>query len=142
MPEEVDGDFVITKKQIKTLFNESDAEALIIRTIPNTSAKKTRRYSNTNWAYVTEKAAKYIRDSGIDHLLIDLPSVDKEKDGGKLLAHHAFWNHPKNTRHHATITELIYVPNKVADGDYLLNLQIASFENDASPSKPILYGIL
>jgi hypothetical protein len=30
----------------------------------------------------------------------------------------------------------------VKDGAYLLNLQIASFENDASPSKPILYAVL
>ncbi|MGO3156445.1 MAG: cyclase family protein, partial [Mesonia sp.] len=29
----------------------------------------------------------------------------------------------------------------VEDGNYLLNLQIASFHNDASPSKPVLYKI-
>ena len=34
-----------------------------------------------------------------------------------------------------------YVENKILDGNYILNLQIASFENDASPSKPILYKI-
>ncbi len=39
----------------------------------------------------------------------------------------------------ATITELIFVPNKIRDDDYILNLQIASFENDAAPSKPVLY---
>jgi hypothetical protein len=31
---------------------------------------------------------------------------------------------------------MIYVPDNVADGSYLLNLQIASFENDASPVNP------
>jgi hypothetical protein len=36
---------------------------------------------------------------------------------------------------------LIYVPNEVPDGTYILNLQIAPFENDASPSKPILYKV-
>jgi hypothetical protein len=41
-----------------------------------------------------------------------------------------------------TITEFIYVPNKVKDGSYILNLQIAPFENDATPSKPVLYEIL
>jgi hypothetical protein len=81
----------------------------------------------------------------IQHLLIDLPSVDKEKDEGKLLAHKAFWNVTDvndlnlDARLEATITEMIYVPDNVADGSYLLNLQIASFENDASPSKPVLY---
>jgi hypothetical protein len=80
-------------------------------------------------------------------LLIDLPSVDKEKDGGKLASHKAFWNVTdvkllnQDARLDCTITEMIFVPNEVADGNYLLNLQIASFENDASPSKPILYSI-
>jgi hypothetical protein len=36
---------------------------------------------------------------------------------------------------------MIFVPDEVKDGTYLLNLQIASFENDASPSKPVLYAI-
>jgi hypothetical protein len=34
------------------------------------------------------------------------------------------------------------VSNKVEDGEYLLNLMIAPFENDATPSKPILYKII
>jgi hypothetical protein len=34
------------------------------------------------------------------------------------------------------------VPNDIDDGTYFLNLQIAPFENDATPSKPILYKIL
>ena len=41
----------------------------------------------------------------------------------------------------ATITELIYVDGAILDGSYLLNLQIASFELDASPSKPVLYKV-
>ena len=76
------------------------------------------------------------------HLLIDLPSIDKEKDEGKLLAHKAFWNFNEDLRFDTTITEFIFVPNNVADGSYILNLQIAPFENDATPSKPILYKIL
>jgi kynurenine formamidase len=41
---------------------------------------------------LAEDAALFLHESGIKHLLIDLPSVDKEKDEGKLLAHKAFWN--------------------------------------------------
>ena len=81
------------------------------------------------------------RESGIKHLLVDLPSVDKEKDDGELLAHHAFWDVHGTPRLDATITEMIYVPHEVADGSYILNLQIPSFDNDAAPSKPILYAI-
>jgi hypothetical protein len=96
---------------------------------------------------LSEEAAIFIRESGIQHLLIDLPSVDKEHDEGKLLAHKAFGN-VKNVNHlnpdarlNATITEMIFVNEEVKDGSYLLNLQIASFENDASPSKPILFAL-
>ena len=96
---------------------------------------------------MAEDAATFIREIGIQHLLIDLPSVDREEDEGKLLAHKAFWN-VKNVdvlnvdaRLNCTITEMIYVDDTFSDGSYILNLQIASFENDASPSKPILYKI-
>ena len=78
---------------------------------------------------------------GIKHLLIDLPSIDREKDGGELLGHNAFWNTSGQLRMDATITEFIFVPNSVEDGTYFLNLQVAPFENDATPSKPVLYKI-
>jgi kynurenine formamidase len=143
-PEKIGDDLVITREQVSALVNEK-AEALIIRTIPNQKEKKSRKYSNTNPPYLSEEAAIFIRESEVQHLLIDLPSVDKEHDEGKLLAHKAFWN-VKDTLHlnsdarlNATITEMIYVPDEIEDGNYILNLQIASFENDASPSKPILY---
>ncbi|MET3025130.1 cyclase family protein [Flavobacterium sp. UW10123] len=145
-PEKIGKDFVITKEQISSLLN-TKSEALIIRTLPNSKDKKSTKYSNTNPPYLSEDAAIFIRESEIQHLLIDLPSVDKEHDEGKLLAHKAFWNvkdtHEVNpdARFNATITEMIYVPDEIEDGDYILNLQIASFENDASPSKPILYKI-
>jgi kynurenine formamidase len=142
-----DEDQVITKIQIMAALDGKDPEAIIIRTLPNEMDKLSRKYSNTNPPYLDEAAALFIREKGIRHLLIDLPSVDKEHDEGKLLAHKAFWN-VKNTNElnddallEATITELIFVPDTVADGSYLLNLQIASFENDASPSKPVLYKI-
>ena len=47
----------------------------------------------------------------------------------------------KDARFNCTITEMIYVNDAVKDGSYILNLQFASFENDASPSKPVLYKI-
>jgi hypothetical protein len=40
------------------------------------------------------------------------------------------------------ITDMIFVDNKVEDILYLLNLQIASFKNDAIPSKPVLYNVV
>ncbi|HSD14600.1 MAG TPA: cyclase family protein [Flavobacterium sp.] len=141
-------DYVITKAQIEKALQGKSPEAIIIRTLPNSTEKTSKKYSNTNWPYLLDEAATFIRESDIQHLLIDLPSVDKEHDEGKLLAHKAFWNVKdvnnlnSDARMNATITELIYVESQIADGSYILNLQIASFENDASPSKPILYKII
>ena len=142
VPENYGEDLVISKKQLQHFLDKNETTALVIRTLPNTKKKRKRKYSHTNWPYLLEEAALYLRECGIKHLLIDLPSVDKEKDNGQLLAHRAFWNYPDKIRKDATITELIYVSNKIEDGDYMLNLQIASIKNDASPSKPILYKII
>ncbi len=139
-PEKHNEDFVITKQQLKEKVLRKP-EAIILRTIPNTSDKLTKHYSHTNPPYLEEEATIYLRDLGIKHLLIDQPSVDKEEDGGALVSHNAFWNTSNKIRFDATITEFIYVPNHIEDGLYVLNLQIASFHNDASPSKPILYKI-
>ncbi|WP_196895166.1 cyclase family protein [Aureivirga marina] len=139
-PEEIGEDLVITKAILEEKM-QYFKEAIIIRTLPNTAEKLNKQYSNTNPAYLTEEAALFLRKKQIKHLLIDLPSVDKEKDEGKLVAHKAFWNFEGERRLDATITEFIYVPTEVKDGLFFMNLQIASFENDASPSKPILYKI-
>ncbi len=142
LPDELEnGDKIITKKHIENCLGDKRPEAIVIRTLDNHISKINKQYSNTNPPYLLEEAAKYIDLLGIDHLMIDLPSVDKEVDDGKLLAHHAFWQYPQNTQLHRTITEMIYVPNTVYDGTYFLNIQIASFENDASPSKPLLFQL-
>ena len=141
-PKKKGKDTYISVSEVKKLLKGKSPEAVVIRTLPNTAAKKSKKYSHTNWPYLEESAAIFLRESGVQHLLIDLPSVDKEKDEGQLLAHRAFWDYPKNVRTEATITEFIYVANNIKDGNYILNLQIASFENDATPSKPVLYKIL
>jgi kynurenine formamidase len=152
LPKKVEENLVISKSQIEEALkflqhSEIKPEAIVIRTLPNEISKKSLKYSNTNPPFLSEEAALFLCESGIQHLLIDLPSVDQEKDGGKLVAHKAFWNVKdvndlnEDARLNCTITEMIFVPNEVSDGTYMLNLQIASFENDASPSKPILYSI-
>jgi len=141
-PEKLNGDFVISKKQLQFAIGNKKRDAIVIRTIPNTKEKLSRQYSNTNPTYLLEEAAVYLREKGVKHLLIDLPSVDKERDNCELLSHNAFWNTKGEIRFDATITEFIFVPNAVDDGCYFLNLQIAPFENDATPSKPILYKVI
>jgi len=114
---------------------------LVLRTLPNDSLKLSTNYSGANPPYMQAGAAAYLVERGVKHLLIDLPSVDREEDGGKLAAHHAFWQYPEAPRTDCTISELVYVNNSIPDGLYLINLQIASFEIDASPSKPVLYAL-
>ena len=121
-------------------------KALVVRTLPNDESKMTRRYGEGNLPpYFTAEAMEYIVAGGFTHLLVDMPSIDRMFDEGKLVNHRIFWNvEPGSrevnaaTRMNSTITELIYVPEEVADGEYLLNLQIAPFVSDCSPSRPIL----
>lgn len=135
-------DLVIDRVLLKeAIDNIGYNDALIIRTSPNDDLKKSKNYSNSNPPYLTTDAMAYIVEMGVKHLLIDLPSVDRENDHGALAAHKLFWDYPKNPQLDKTITELVFIPNAVADGNYILNIQIISLENDASPSKPILYQI-
>lgn len=96
-------------------------------------------FSGSNPPYFEATAMEFFREKGVLHLLTDLPSVDREEDGGLLSAHHAFWNYPHSPRLEATITEMIHVPSDLEEGLYHLNLMIAPLQSDASPSKPILY---
>ncbi|MCR5861481.1 cyclase family protein [Flavobacterium sp. J372] len=146
-PEVIGDDFIITRRQVQEALANKKPQAVIFRTLPNIDDKKSKNYSYTNPPYLAEDAAVFLRESVIKHLLIDLPSVDREEDDGALAAHKAFWNVKDvnnlndDARLDTTITELIFVPDDVEDGSYLLNLQIVSFDNDASPSKPVLYKI-
>lgn len=137
----VTGDRVLTIAQVAEALGDDVPEAVIIRTQPNDTLKMRTNYSGANPPYFLAEAIKWMVDRGVRHLLTDLPSVDREEDGGALSAHRAFWQYPQQIRTDATITELIFVPNTVPDDDYLLNLQIGSLELDASPSKPVLYAI-
>ncbi|MBT8325605.1 MAG: cyclase family protein [Winogradskyella sp.] len=140
-PEKINDDYVISRKQLQFAIGNKKRDAIIIRTLPNTKDKLTKQYSNTNPTYMLVDAIEYLKKKDIKHLLIDLPSVDKEQDDGELLGHNAFWNTQGKLRLDATITEFVFVPNTVEDGCYILNLQIAPFENDATPSKPVLYKV-
>lgn len=141
-PEMYNNDFIISRKQLQYALGNKKREAVVIRTLPNLKDKMDMKYTGTNPPYVLEQTAAFLAARNIDHLLIDLPSVDKEQDNGELLAHRAFWNLEGDIRLHATITELIFVSNDIEDGTYILNLQPAPFENDASPSRPVLYQII
>jgi kynurenine formamidase len=135
-----DGDEVLIAKTLEAL-RQNEAEALIIRTLPNESDKLTRQYTGTNPPYFTSGAMQWIHERNYNHLLTDLPSVDREDDGGALIAHKIFWQTETSPRIHRTITEMVFVANDIKDGLYLLNIQVAPLILDASPSRPVLFKL-
>ncbi|MGH8495144.1 MAG: cyclase family protein [Gammaproteobacteria bacterium] len=130
-------------------WDERRCTGLIVRTLPNARDKCTRVYGAASMpAWFTTHAIHAVVNAGIEHLLVDLPSIDRYHDDGKLAAHRVFWGLPTGsrrasdaTREKATITEMIFVPDAVADGDYLLNLQLPPFATDAAPSRPLLFPL-
>lgn len=124
-------------------------KALVLRTLPNSDDKLTRQYVGPlPCAYLSADAAELLVRMGVEHLLLDVPSLDPAEDAGRMSAHRVFWGMPVDghrladvRRPQATITEMIYVPDSVKDGYYLLDLQIPAFMTDAAPSRPILYPV-
>lgn len=137
------GDRVVMRESLKVYEEQmKNVGALIMRTFPNEDSKLTRDYSGSNPPYIDPDAISLMNDCGIKHFLLDLPSVDREEDGAKFLAHKEFWGYPDDIDFAKTITEMIYVDNDIKDGLYLLNIQIGSYQLDASPSKPVIYKLL
>jgi arylformamidase len=122
-------------------------EAFIVRTLRD--GTPLRAYEGPAPApYLSRQAAAWIVGRGIETLVLDLPSADRADDGGKLTAHRVFFGLPPGSRDaraacrpRATITELAWIPAEIADGYYLLDLQIPSFITDAAPSRPLLYSV-
>lgn len=125
----------------------SNFDALVVRTLPNDPVKRFRNYSAGDEAppYFSAEAMRWIAEQGVQRLIVDLPSIDRANDEGRLTCHRIFWGLPAGgktldaaMRPNATVTELAYIANEIPDGRYLLNLQVAPFVADAAPSRPIL----
>lgn len=117
-------------------------DALIIRTLPNSIQKLNEDYSGKNAPAIRTEDMLKIVAMGINHLIIDLPSVDPEWDNGALASHHVYWDYPHNPRIDASITEFAFIRDDIQDGEYLLKLNVSNFESDAAPSRPVLYPII
>lgn len=146
-------DSIVTRAILETASESLDlasADCLIVRTLPNFGSKLSAVYNERNVpAFFTAEAMQFIFDHRIKHLVVDLPSIDRMHDDGLLSNHHVFWNVPQGTREMTettstdrTITEMVYVHDRLSDGAYLLNLQIPAFCCDAAPSRPILFPVV
>ena len=129
----------VTLDALSSAWDPIGCDALVIRTLPNQPEKKARMWSGNNPPHVEPDAMKLIVVNQVQHLLIDLPSVDPEEDGGALVSHHVFWQYPDHPRAKATISELVFIGNDITDGVYLLDLNAAGFDGDAAPSRPFLF---
>ena len=148
-------DLVITRAMLERAiqaldqWRDAQPQALLIRTLPNDDAKRSRAYGEKfSPPFLTVDAMELIVELDVRHLLVDFPSVDRMYDDGLLTNHHLFWNVAEGThevsadaRQDRTITEMIFVEEQIRDGVCVLNLQIPAFGTDAAPSRPVLFPV-
>ena len=143
-------DLIINRTSIQDSFeNGQNIDGIVIRTFPNDESKRFKTYLHSHETpYFTNEAKTIFEQLKINHLIVDFPTIDRIDDGGNLSNHHTFWQIPIGTYNvnksaiHKTITEMAYIPNEILDGLYMMNLQVAPFVSDASPSRPILFKVI
>ena len=143
------GDKLITRRALEQGWPTTlpfQPRAIVIRTLPNETAKMRRDYTDSTPPYLTREAAEFLVVRGVEHLVVDLPSLDRAHDEGRLTAHRVFFGLPRGSqelrsagRPRSTVTELVFIPDEVVDGPYLLEIQVPAIGGDAVPSRPFLY---
>lgn len=105
--------------------------------------------TGTDWRdaappFLSRQLMQELVDRGIEHLVTDLPSVDRLDDQGRLTAHRLFFGLPPAstdlaaaTRAQATITELACFPPGLPEGPCAVQIQIPAWSGDAVPSRPL-----
>jgi kynurenine formamidase len=145
------GDWLITRRALEHAWPASvpfTPRAIVIRTLPNTPDKRARDYTGQTPPYLSQEAAALLVSRGVLHLVVDVPSIDRTHDEGRLTAHRLFFGLPAGAtdltaaaRPGATVTELAFIPDTLVDGAYLLELQVPALSGDAVPSRPLLYAL-
>jgi kynurenine formamidase len=144
-------DSLITRRRLRAAWPMTrmvDPVAVIVRTLPNDAAKRTRNYDDVVPPYFTRDAVEWLVEKRIEHLVLDVPSLDRTHDEGHRVGHRLFFGLPRGStargdaaRSRATITELAFVPDEVHDGPCILSLAVPAIGGDAVPSQPIVYPL-
>jgi kynurenine formamidase len=138
LPAPRDGDQLITRRDLLEAWGDHEPapQALLLRT--------GTPFTDSAPPYLSRQLATELAARGVQHLITDLPSVDRLEDDGLLTAHRIFFGLPARStdlaearRAHCTITELATFPPALADGPCALQLQIPAFGGDAVPSRPL-----
>jgi arylformamidase len=147
------GDRLVTRSALEVPLHavpREESQALIVRTLPNDASKAGRVYDDTDPPpFFSTEAIGYLTDVGVEHLLVDFPSIDRMRDQGTLSNHRLFWNVPPSSRtlsgktgSRKTVTEMILVPDGIPDGLYLLDIAVPAFLSDAAPCRPVIYPLV
>ncbi|MBV6418105.1 MAG: hypothetical protein CMLOHMNK_02889 [Steroidobacteraceae bacterium] len=139
-PVAIGGDLVVTRAALDAAWPRATTAirpiALILRTASETRVAP----------YIAADAAALAVERGIAHVVVDLPSLDRTHDEGRLAAHRVFFGLPPGsrrlaeaTRAFATVTEFASIPGALPDGPCLLAWQVPAIAGDAVPSRPLAY---
>jgi arylformamidase len=133
------GDWVLTRGDLLSAWEPHvsfAAKALLLRTSADAHT--------ANPPYLSRQFMRELVARGIEHLVVDLPSVDRSQDEGRLTAHRIFFGLPPDStdrsqaiRPRCTITEFAHFPAQLRDGPCALQLQLPAFTGDAVPSRPV-----
>jgi kynurenine formamidase len=147
-------DELITRRRLRAAWpmmrsmNNIEPLAAIVRTLPNDAGKRSRDYTDLVPPYLTREAVQWLVEKRIEHLVLDVPSVDRTHDEGHLIGHRIFFGLPAGSRargdaarSRATVTELAFIPDEVPDGPCILSLAVPAIGGDAVPSQPIVYPL-
>jgi len=143
-------DKIISRRALEEKLSNYDNEqlqAVVIRTLPNNESKCQQAYNEDNQpSFFSRDAILYLNECGVEHLIVDIPSIDRLHDDGLMTCHHLFWQviegahqASPNSLLNKTITEMAFIHDSINDGFYFINLQTPAFVNDAAPSRPVLY---
>jgi kynurenine formamidase len=139
LPAPLDADRMVTRAGLRAAWAAYDSarpRALLLRT-------------GTGWRdaappFLSRQCAAELVARGIEHLICDLPSVDRMQDAGHLTAHRIFFGLPAGSirlaeaaRPTTTITELATFPADLIDGPCAVQIQIPAWTGDAVPSRPL-----
>ena len=94
--------------------------------------------------FLSRQLARELVERGIEHLVVELPSIDRGHDQGRLCAHRVFFGLPPGStrlaearRPQCTVTEFAAIPPSLPDGPCALQLALPRIAGDAVPSQPL-----